>query len=170
MTTSANVTEFTIFKDGEKVGTHRQHALCKSHWEELLKYEPISKHTIQAWGYDEEEEYWEDRPIRLNLFLSGNCHLIGSLDRMAALWNAANGLSTEEAVERIVKHDVRMAVAGKLMMQKTRMLTVLKAAHAQNKVNEECIGGCDYNADCSCPLSEMIEGHAAFIKEMEDDE
>jgi hypothetical protein len=36
---------------------------------ELLKYQPLNEHTIQAWGYDEEEEEWEDEPENLEEFL-----------------------------------------------------------------------------------------------------
>lgn len=68
--TSANVTEYTIFKDGVKVGEHRQHCYCKTHWEKLLVFQPPEAHTIQAHGYDEEEEYWEDEPMSLQKFLS----------------------------------------------------------------------------------------------------
>lgn len=69
--TSANVTHYTIFgPDGKKVGEHQQHCLCKTHWERLLVFQPLAKHTIQPWGYDEEEEYWEAEPINLRDFLN----------------------------------------------------------------------------------------------------
>lgn len=57
-------------KDGEQVGSHRQNLMCKERWEELLKFEPASEHTIIPFGYDEEEEYWEDDEINLKDFLS----------------------------------------------------------------------------------------------------
>lgn len=70
--TSANVIEYTIRDaSGVEVGRHSQHLYCKSRWYELLKYTPSESYTIQAWGYDEEEEYWEDDPRNLQDFLSG---------------------------------------------------------------------------------------------------
>jgi hypothetical protein len=56
MSTSANVIEYRIEKDGVSVGHYRQHLMCKSHYEELLKYEPLKEHTITPWGYDDEDE------------------------------------------------------------------------------------------------------------------
>ena len=70
MTTSANVVEYTIYDAGDKrVGTHRQHCMCKTKWQELLKYQPLRDHKIQAWGYDEDEAYWENDPQNLRDFL-----------------------------------------------------------------------------------------------------
>jgi hypothetical protein len=69
MSTSANVIEYRIEKSGVSVGSYRQHLMCKSHYEELLKYEPLKEHTITAWGYDEDDEEWEDKPINLEDFL-----------------------------------------------------------------------------------------------------
>jgi hypothetical protein len=60
--TSANVIEYRIERDGKEVGHHRVNVMCKDRFEELLKFEPYSEHTITAYGYDEEEEYWEDEP------------------------------------------------------------------------------------------------------------
>jgi hypothetical protein len=60
MSTSANVIEFTIFKNEVPVGSFRKHLMCiLPKYSELLKYQPLSEHTILTWGYDEEEEYWE---------------------------------------------------------------------------------------------------------------
>lgn len=67
--TSANVITFIIRKDGAEVGQHRVNVMCKEYWEKLLVYEPYDKHTIQATGYDEEEEYWEAKPVKLLRFL-----------------------------------------------------------------------------------------------------
>jgi hypothetical protein len=67
--TSANVIEYRIERDGSGVGHHRVNVMCKEHWEELLKFEPFDQHTIAAYGYDEEEEYWEEKPISLLKFL-----------------------------------------------------------------------------------------------------
>ena len=65
MTTSANVIEYRIEKDGEIVGYHRQNVLCKNRDEELLKFQPLSEHIITPFGYDEEEDYWEGEPRNL---------------------------------------------------------------------------------------------------------
>lgn len=67
--TSANVSEYTIYKGDEIVGYHRQHWLCKTRWHELEKFQPLEEHTIIEHGYDEEEEYWEEAPINLKEFL-----------------------------------------------------------------------------------------------------
>lgn len=68
--TSANVVEYTIFNGEDEVGHYRQHMMCKSHYSELLQYTPLDQHTILAWGYDEEEEYWSDeKPENLKTFL-----------------------------------------------------------------------------------------------------
>jgi hypothetical protein len=73
MTTSANVIEYTIYNinNVEKpVGRFSKHILCKyPDYAELLKYQPLNEHTIQAWGYDEEEDEWEDEPENLEDFL-----------------------------------------------------------------------------------------------------
>lgn len=64
MATSANVIEYRVMTlDGRNVGLHRQHLLCKEHWEDLIKFQPLENHTIQAYGYDEEDEYWESEDI-----------------------------------------------------------------------------------------------------------
>ena len=68
--TSANVTEFRIFRNGKQVGSHSQHCMCKTHWEELLVFQPLGEHTILPWGLDEEEEIWEGEEISLLTFLS----------------------------------------------------------------------------------------------------
>jgi hypothetical protein len=70
--TSANVTEYSIIKKstGEVVGNHRQHHYCKTNWESLaLKYNPIEDYSIQPYGYDEEDEYWEGEVHDLYDFL-----------------------------------------------------------------------------------------------------
>lgn len=59
--TSANVIEYSIFKNGDEVGQFRKHLLTKYPlYSELLTYQPLSDYEILAWGYDEDEEYWED--------------------------------------------------------------------------------------------------------------
>lgn len=68
--TSANVTEYRIEdKNGKQVGHHSQHAYCKTHWGDLLKFTPPEDFTITAYGLDEEEEEWEHDPINLAKFL-----------------------------------------------------------------------------------------------------
>ena len=70
MSTSANVVEYTITKNGERAGRFRKHLLCKfPEYSELLKYEPLDEHEITAWGYDEEEAYWENDPVPLGEYL-----------------------------------------------------------------------------------------------------
>jgi hypothetical protein len=60
MATSANVINYTIFKDGKEVGSHRQNVMCKRCNDGLEKYQPSKDYTISAWGYDEDEDIWED--------------------------------------------------------------------------------------------------------------
>ena len=68
--TSANVIEYTIYKDKKPVGRFRKHLLCRfPDYAELLKYQPLSEYEIQAWGYDEEEDEWSDEPENLEEFL-----------------------------------------------------------------------------------------------------
>ena len=70
MTTSANVIEYTIYKGVEKVGRFRKHLLCRlPAFSDLLKYQPLSEYSIQAWGYDEEDDEWEDDVVNLEEFL-----------------------------------------------------------------------------------------------------
>lgn len=70
MTTSANSIEHSIYKGEENVGNFRKNVMCsKPDYAELLKYQPLNEHTIQAWGYDEEEDQWEDEPENLENFL-----------------------------------------------------------------------------------------------------
>jgi hypothetical protein len=68
--TSANVTKYRIVNlEGMIVGKHSQHAYCKTHWGDLLKFTPPENYTITAYGLDEEEEEWENDPINLAVFL-----------------------------------------------------------------------------------------------------
>ena len=69
MSTSANVIEYTIYKGGEVVGHHRYHMMCKPHFEDLLKFQPLEEHTISPYGYDEDEELWEDESKNLKDFM-----------------------------------------------------------------------------------------------------
>jgi len=42
MTTSANVIEYTIYKDGKEVGNFRKHMMCRlPDYSDLLKYQPL---------------------------------------------------------------------------------------------------------------------------------
>jgi hypothetical protein len=68
--TSANVIEYTILKNEKQVGSHRENVMCQSHYEELLKFEPLKEHTIVSYGYDEEEELWENEPENLEVFMT----------------------------------------------------------------------------------------------------
>lgn len=72
MTTSANVIEYRIEKNGEIVGNFRKNLLCKfPDYSDLLKYQPLIQHTITPYGYDQDEEYWEDDTQNLENFLRG---------------------------------------------------------------------------------------------------
>ena len=67
--TSANVIEYEIQKNSKQVGNHRENMMCTSHFEKLLRFQPLNEHTITPYGYDEEEVYWEDEPKNLESFL-----------------------------------------------------------------------------------------------------
>lgn len=69
--TSANVIEYRIEKDNKIVGNYRQNIMCKSHYEKLLKYQPLKDHSITPYGYDEEEDYWEGEKSNLYDYLKG---------------------------------------------------------------------------------------------------
>ena len=68
MTTSANVVEYIISKNGKQVGKHRQHCYCKTNWDVLFKFIPLEDYTIQAHGLDEEEEPWANDELNLKTF------------------------------------------------------------------------------------------------------
>lgn len=69
--TSANVTYYRILdKSGKEIGEHSHSHYCKFRWLGLLKYIPLEDHQIQAYWYDEDEEYYEDEPIGLMDFLT----------------------------------------------------------------------------------------------------
>lgn len=70
MSTSANVIEFRITKNNKVVGYFSKHLLCTFPlYSDLLKYLPLSEHEITPFGYDEDEEYWEDETQNLENFL-----------------------------------------------------------------------------------------------------
>lgn len=69
--TSANVINYIIRdKEDNQVGTHRQNIMCHTCNDGLEKFTPASDFTIQAWGYDEEDEKWENEPENLETWLS----------------------------------------------------------------------------------------------------
>ena len=74
MTTSANVSTYEIYNEkGKCVGYYHQNWLCRTRWEELLKYQPLKDHMIRETWLDEEEEYFEDdEPENLEIFLKKN--------------------------------------------------------------------------------------------------
>lgn len=70
MSTSANVTEYTIYRNGKSVGRFSKNHLCRlPDYAELLKYQPLSEHEIEAWGYDEEDEEWINERENLEKYL-----------------------------------------------------------------------------------------------------
>ena len=69
MSTSANVIEYTICKDGEQVGHHRYNVMCQPHFEDLLKFQPLEDYTISPYGYDEDEDLWGGKSKNLKVFM-----------------------------------------------------------------------------------------------------
>lgn len=70
MSTSANVVEYRIEDAFGNVVKHlRQHLYCKMDWSPILEFSPASEYTITPYGYDEEDEYWEDEPRPLDEFI-----------------------------------------------------------------------------------------------------
>lgn len=68
--TSANTIYYKIQDlDGKRIGEYSWNFYCKPKWEYLLKYEPPEKFIITPYGYDEEENEWEDPPENLETFL-----------------------------------------------------------------------------------------------------
>jgi hypothetical protein len=69
--TSANTIEYTIFdKNNKEVGRHSQNIMCSTCNDGLEKFQPYEDFTIQPWGYDEEEELWENLPVNLKDWIS----------------------------------------------------------------------------------------------------
>ena len=60
--TSANV-YYLDFNDpeGKLLHRHRQNIRCKEHydWDKILSLDPETT-TVKTWGYDEEEDYWDN--------------------------------------------------------------------------------------------------------------
>ena len=51
----------------------RRNILCRfPEYSDLLKYQPLNEHKITPYGYDEDEEYWEDETIGLDEFMKNN--------------------------------------------------------------------------------------------------
>ena len=69
--TSANVTEYRIehITTGKVVGNLSQHHYCKTHWGDLMKFQPFGDYYITPHGLDEEEEEWEGEPMVLAFFI-----------------------------------------------------------------------------------------------------
>ena len=71
--TSANTIEYTIRRDDCIAGWHRQNIMCSRNNDRLYQYKPASEYTIEAWGYDENEEEWEsDNAVNLEVWLKAN--------------------------------------------------------------------------------------------------
>ena len=71
---SSNIIQYRILKNGETAGYYKYNISRKSTFEELLKYQPLSEHTVIPWGYDEEEGCWSDEEENLNDFLLSMVH------------------------------------------------------------------------------------------------
>ena len=69
MTTSANVTRYTILHNGVEVGEHRQHHMCKSFAYKLLQYTPAPEFTLQPHWLDEDEVDHDYPEIGLSEYL-----------------------------------------------------------------------------------------------------
>lgn len=102
--TSSNVIEYTIFnKEKEVVCHHRQNIMCHINNDDLMKYIPASDFTIQSWGYDEEDEYWEENEDDENLeeWLSKNKATITSkLFNIGDIINVKKKIGKCEVIER----------------------------------------------------------------------
>lgn len=72
--TSANVIEYNIYdKEGKNVGHHRQNLMCMICNDGLEQFTPAEDFKIQAYGYDEEADMWEDdKLINLAVWLTKN--------------------------------------------------------------------------------------------------
>lgn len=73
--TSATVTEYTISKNDQAVGHFRKNYMCREpRYSELLKYQPLNEHEITSWGYDEDDDLWENDPENLEDFMRRCIH------------------------------------------------------------------------------------------------
>jgi len=93
--TSANVTEYTIKRNGVVVGEHRQHCMCHTNWHRLYKYTPFTEHTIQSHWLDEEEEYHEGKTMGLSEFIANHKPSISDMKRMVAYAEKQNTILKE---------------------------------------------------------------------------
>lgn len=72
MSTSANVTYYEIFKDGNFVDSHSQNCMCKNAIKEKLsKYIPALDYKIRLRWLDENEANHYTNKIRLSDYFSG---------------------------------------------------------------------------------------------------
>lgn len=70
MPTSANVIEYDIIRGDKRVGHFRKNIMCRlPEYSDLLEYQPLNEHTIYPYGYDMEEELWEDDGQNLEDYL-----------------------------------------------------------------------------------------------------
>jgi hypothetical protein len=62
-----NSVKYTIKnKDGVTVGRESQNPMCRRHWGDFMIYEPLEDHTIQPYGFDEDEDetwYGEEQTL-----------------------------------------------------------------------------------------------------------
>ena len=69
MSTSANVMDYIIRRNGKEVGRYSQNLWCHYAHHQLLKYEPREEFTIQPLYYDEDEVLHEHKEVPLKEFL-----------------------------------------------------------------------------------------------------
>ena len=68
--TSNWITYYTIYDlNDNAVGHHEQHALCKTHWGDLLQYTPPENFIISSYWYDEEDEFVDGEECSLKEFI-----------------------------------------------------------------------------------------------------
>ena len=69
----SNTIEYTILdKKGIPVGRHSQNVMCLTCNDSLEKYTPAEDYDIQAWGYNDDDSDWEDKPENLAEWLKKN--------------------------------------------------------------------------------------------------
>jgi hypothetical protein len=107
--TSANVTNYTIKKDGEVVGEHSQHHMCHPNWHRLYKFVPFTQHTIQSHWLDEEEEYHEGKEMGLSEFIANHKPSISDMRRMTDHIEKQNVI-LKEWVEKFGDQDKKLTL------------------------------------------------------------
>ena len=71
--TSANAIEYRILdKNKKQIASYHENIMCKMHFDRYVIHTPHEDFSIQAYGYDEEEEYWEGEIQNLKIFLIKN--------------------------------------------------------------------------------------------------